>query len=374
MRYAVLTVAALAAACSDLRPRGLDLPPEMDHSALAPVALTGQVLTSDSALGLPGRIEVVGRNVVVVDQAADSIIHVLDRTDGNLIRSFGRRGGGPGEYQGVWSVAAVPGSDDEFWIWDVGSRRLTHVDLGEDFVDGGGPGERSVNVAAEVPILDPVLVEDRWVAVGFMEEGRFAFLDHDGNMVGTGGALPPGDDELPASVRQQVNQSSLAAKPDRSLLAVVTRHFDRLEIYRPDGTLVVSRTGPFDIQPEYEVRMAEGRRPGIASGGDLRFGYVGVAATDDRIYALFSGRVRAGFPPGEAVYAEYVHVYDWEGTLLGALKLDAPSLSLAVDPAGEALYALRYDPVPAVVRYPLGEVFTEGAAVAAVPGVERGDD
>lgn len=89
-------------------------------------------------------------------------------------------------------------------------------------------------------------------------------------------------------------------------------------------------------------------------GLDLRFGYVAVAATDDRIYALFSGRITAAFGR-EAPYGEYVHVYDWNGEMQGVLKLDRASVGIAVDPEGEALYATTEDPRPAVRAYSLRE-------------------
>ena len=358
MKRSIAVVVGFVAAlpgCADLTPRGRDLPAEVDHETLAPVQLGGEVLGEGTELGLPFPFRVVGEHVVIADRASDAVIKVLDRHDGTLVRSFGRQGAGPGEYEGIWSLATVPGAADEFWIWDVGLRRLTHVDLGDDFAGGGEPGDRSVNVMTEVPVLDPVLMGDRWVTLGFLETGRLAYFTGGGELMQTVGALPPGDDDLPAAVRQQVNQSYLAAKPDRSLLAVATRHFDRLEIYRPDGTMVVRKVGPFGIEPTYEVRIRDDNA-GMATGSDLRFGYVGLAATDERIYALFSGRTRAGFP-GEANFGEYVHVYDWDANLLGVLELDAAAISLDVDPENRTLYTLRHNPTPAVMRYSLEGLF-----------------
>lgn len=363
MRYTAAFLLLGVVGCSDLVPEGIREPAELDHSALRPVALRSEVLGGHGELGIPFGLKLVGEHAVLIDQAADSVIHVLRKSDGGLVRSFGRRGGGPGEYRGVWSIAPVREARDEFWIWDVGLRRLTHVDLGEDFVDGKGPGEQSVNVSAEVPLIDPVRLDSLWVALGFLESGRLAYFDQEGRLVRTAGETPPLDEDVPASVRQHVNQSYLAARPDGSSLAVVTRHLDRLEIYDRSGRLVVSRPGPFGFKPHYEVREREGNAV-MASGAGLRFGYVGLAVTDQRIYALFSGRTRIGFP-GAANMGEYVHVYDWSGNLDQVLRLDAAVAGIDVDETERALYAVRHEPVPALVRYDLQETLGPSRRLAS---------
>ncbi|NIU77657.1 MAG: hypothetical protein GWN71_30125, partial [Gammaproteobacteria bacterium] len=90
---------------------------------------------------------------------------------------------------------------------------------------------------------------------------------------------------------------------------------------------------PFDFEPVFEVGRKNGQ-PSLATGADLRFGYVDVATTEDRIYALFSGQTRGGAPPGRAVFGLYVHVYDWTGQLREVLELDRPAISVAVTEDG----------------------------------------
>ena len=91
--------------------------------------------------------------------------------------------------------------------------------------------------------------------------------------------------------------------------------------------------------------MKDGERgAALATGENLRFGYVDVAVATDRIYALFSGRTRAGHPE-DAVYANQVHVFDWSGALLSVLHLDADAMvEYVLILSGEELYdILAYD-------------------------------
>jgi hypothetical protein len=90
----------------------------------------------------------------------------------------------------------------------------------------------------------------------------------------------------------------------------------------------------------------------MASGEDLRFGYVDATGTSSRLYGLYSGRAR-GEIPGDAFYGTFVHEYDWEGRLRRVFKLDAYAIGIAVDPEGRTLYVSRLYPTPAILRYRL---------------------
>lgn len=352
---ATLAAAVFAAACSDLTPRAVDGPPEMDHSRFHPVSVAGEVLYEGDGLALPTRVAIVGDHLVLIDPAADSTVVVLRRSEGAIVRTFGRRGGGPGEYEGVWSIDPVPGSSSQFWIYDLALRRLTHVDLARDFEDGARPGMRSINLVADATIVDPIWIDTMIVSLGFFTEGRLGIFDAHGHFRRTVGDLPaiPGDG-VPPTVIQHAYQSTLRSHPDRTLLAVASRHADRVVIYGLDGSVVAAPKPPFGFDPVFRVEVTRGN-PVMATGPDLRFGYIDLATTASRIYALFSGRTRAGFP-GEASYGEYVHVYDWSGGLVSVLKLDGAALALAVDPADETLYAVRHYPSPAVIRYALPRI------------------
>lgn len=332
---------------------GRDEPGELDHSGLDVQPLEGRTLYADSSLGLAGNFAVLEDKLVVLDVYGDSAIHVIRRSDGEPLHRFGRRGQGPGEFDGARSADPVPGRDDAFWVFDAALMRLTLVELTSN--NGVATVNRDVfvNLDANTTLLDPVLVDDGFVSAGFFSDGRLGRFDAKGKLIETVGEVPEttvGD--FPAVVRQQAYQPKLRPNPSRTMLVLATRHSDQLELYRIDGTPIRRVYGPFRFEPTSFDMGQRGEWIGMVPGTDLRFGYVGVAATDDRIYALFSGRTNGAFER-EAPYGEYVHVYDWDGEFHGVLKLDRASLSIAVDPDGEELYATTEDPQPAVRVYSL---------------------
>ena len=329
---------------------GYGEPPEMDHSPFDPIALASETVTDADFLALPSQIEVVGPNLVILDAASDSAVAVVRREDGALVRRFGRRGEGPGEFSGAWSIERVPGDDLDFWVYDVALLRLNRIDL-DLAIRGENPVVEMIRLDADARVLDPVWLDTMVVGVGFFASGRLALFNAEGRLLRRVGAEPPGSDNVPIPVRQHAFQSKLKANPSRTRLVLATRHADVIEIYDPDGTRIAAPTPLFGFLPRFEVRDRRGEAV-MATGDDLRFGYIDLATTDDRIYALFSGRTRRGFP-GVANFGEYIHVFDWQGELKGVYRLDSEAISIAVDPAGGALYAIRHAPSPAIVRYPI---------------------
>jgi len=90
--------------------------------------------------------------------------------------------------------------------------------------------------------------------------------------------------------------------------------------------------GPLPVERRFEVQTSAGR-PTMATGSDLRFGYIDVTASAGHIHALFSGCTRAGFPDS-ANFGRFVHVFDWNANFEWAFEMDAAVLTIALDRDG----------------------------------------
>lgn len=332
-------------------------PPGLDHAELRPASPVGEVLVADEAYGIPLDLALVGPHLVLLDGAGDPAFHVLRPSDGRGLSSFGPDGEGPGEFRGAWSLDPVPG-EEAFWTFDIALQRLTRVSLR----DGRPAGELSRS-----PVVDlqaPVLVNDavwtgpaRILASGHFGEGRLGRFDGEGRFLGSTGPLspvPPAVEDAPPAVLQQAFQGRLARTRDGSRLALGVRQAGRLEIFDGSGRAADTARVPFPFPPRFEVARSE-RGPVMATGDDLRFGYIDVAVAGGRIYGLFSGRTRGGWEDGRAALGRHVHVFRRSGELEEVLELDADAIALAVDPEAGWLFAARHLPTPAVLRYPLSE-------------------
>jgi hypothetical protein len=346
-REAARTVCALllvaGAACGDAsQVRTVPVSAVAEERALVPEVF----FTSDS-LGSPRALTVAGGLLVVGDGLGRFPLWIVSRESPRRHLPFGRRGSGPAEIRSPWSLATEP-SGDAVWVYDMGMRRMSRVDVSTD-----RPAvTRTFLVNVPQPVTGPQFLSDStFASPGFLAAGRVAEFDTRGNPVRSFGPVPPGDPDIPAHVRQHAYQSTLRVKPDRSRVVLATRHADQLEIYGAGGELVRTVKGPSGFTPAYESRR-RGVQEQMVSSPDLRFGYISLAVTDRWIIALYSGHSRRE-RPGWAHYGDVLHVFDWDGTLRRVLPLSFPSLAIAVDPGGRTLYAARENPVPAVLRYPL---------------------
>ena len=326
--------------------------PPVDDLGPPPVtrlAPSGSVLYDGEVLAMPTQIAVSSGRIVLVDGFAERPIHVLDAA-GHYLRGLGRSGEGPGEFEGPRAVEPADGGEG-FWVFDAALSRLTLV---EPERWGAIPASERVTLPVHSPSLVTNLVRipnGGYLAAGFFGEGRLGHFTDDGAYEGASGSIPGSSVEAPPEVLQHAYRGTLKADPSRSRLVLANRHAGFLEVFTSDGESVRRIDGPFPFEPVFQVKQGE-RGPSLATGEDLRFGYVDVATTTERIYALFSGRTRAGHP-GEAVYGRDVHVFDWEGTLREVLHLDADAMAIAVDPEQHRLLVVRHLPTPALLSYAL---------------------
>jgi hypothetical protein len=317
-----------------------------------PTRLQGEVIATGDYLDQPSRVAVVGDRLVVLDRSAP-MVHVF-AMDGERLTSFGQKGDGPGEYRSARHVQLDAHDPRAAWIYDLSLLRMTRVRFGQAPV----PEVREmVNLHGGGGVyLHPAWLTDSTLVVSAIAprhpDGRLLLTDRTGEVIRTIGQTPthPGAASIPTTVLQHAYEGPVTVRPDRSRFAIAARLSDRLEIYGADGAQLAQVTGSTGFLPAFEVNeRAEG--VSMALGDDVRAGYVDMASTDDRIYALFSGAV--GMQGGNTFAGREVHVFDWSGKMLARLALDAPGYSVSVTPDEKQLFTLRHEPEPAVVRYRL---------------------
>jgi hypothetical protein len=313
--------------------------------------IQGVVHHQGEHLGMPVSLTAFGNTMVAIDRFADRTVHVVDLGTGNLRGSVGREGEGPGEFKVAYSIDRIANTD-EVWIFDAGTQRLTRVDL--TALDSDRAWAREfVSLRGSGRVMSPVhTATGEVLAVGFFPEARFGVFDQKGVQVDSRGVLPEWSEPIPPGVLQQAFRGTIKSDPARQRFAVGARHAGLLEIFDASGQKLARARVPVEFEPRFTVNVREDRRPSMGSGNDLRFGYVDVATTEAHVYGLFSGRVRGEYPKS-ATYAQEVHVFDWAGRLETVIHLDSDAIAIAVDERDESLYAIRHDPLPAIMRYEL---------------------
>lgn len=352
---AIMTIVVVLGGCADNRRESQGIEPPEQHSLLEPVSLRGEILTDTLTLGSPGGVLPMNDFVVVQDSRATHAVQVFDAS-GGVVTTAGTRGEGPGEFMAPWGISRRPGHPDEFWVYDLRLNRTTPFDL-QALVDRrwSSADAAPVRLGASVNIGSPHWLNDStMVALNSMfaeTEGRFAFFRSDGSLMRTAGEPPPGDERISPFIRQQAHGGDIAVHPRRSVFVLASRYGGKLEIYHQDGTFERRLSVPMPFEPDYSA-APDGLN--MVRGANFRHGYIGVDATENHIYALFSGRSSEAYPDN-ANFAEYVHIFTWNGDLLRVLRLDADASSLAVEETERRLYVTTIEPYPRLIAYDLDE-------------------
>lgn len=322
--------------------------------------LAGKLIATGDYLDQPGQMVVAEDRLVVLDRSAP-MVHVFG-LGGAHLGSLGQKGEGPGEYRSAVHVQQDAKDPRDVWIFDRTLGRMTRLRFGQAPLP---ELQEVVSLNAGTGVfLHPVWLGDTALVVSAISptrsDGRLLLTNRAGGVIRMIGKPPrhPGSASIPTTVLQHAYEGPLTVRPGQSHFALATRQADRLEIYRADGTQVAEVVGSTGFLPAFEVReRAEG--VSMATGEDLRAGYVGLASTAHHIYALFSGRLRSE-AGANTFFGREIHVFDWSGKKVARLGLDELAVAIAVTPDGKQMFAVRHDPEPSVVRHALPDLPTGG--------------
>ena len=311
---------------------------EFTHAEFELSTVVGEVLNQSPAIGMPWDLEVSDSILWIADASGDPMVHAVDVNTGGLIRSLGRRGGGPGEFDGqVFGLSVrqgdVPGS---VWAYDLEPKRLTRLDVGAssstdyDIISLTSPGTviRAFWVGADIIM-----------GTGTTAQDRFVRFDSAGLLVDEISGVLVGDSSVPEAERAKVSfTGAQGCEHGNQGFAVIYFSIGRIELYDAQGALRRVAAVPYPSDAQFAHDPHRNRWSQIQ---DRRW-YVSCTGTVDHLYALFSGRRYDAFDPysPEADVGRFIHIFSWDtGALVGVLKLDRAVSALSMNGDGSVLYA-----------------------------------
>lgn len=328
--------------------------------------------SSNALRGVASDFAVRGDRIVLLDMFADSAIVVFD-TAGNLIRRLGARGDGPSEVRNLTHVD-IPG--DTATLWDAGHRRLYRLVLSE-------PESELMTVPIPPPsngVIDRAFARGGgYVGTGLTYEGVY-FEWPSADTIGRWRAEQSRIlRELPEMRRFMASAAFSTIKPDRTRLAV--GHLDTGELLIVDlnegVVLFENRVGAWPV--EWETIDRGGGNVQHRLAAESLLGYARVKEADQSVAALFVGKPRKEAQLQMSFDARDVHIFDWDGNLQAAYRLDRPVTDIEV--RGRKLFGLIAEPIPQLVVWTLPKEIPEmayggcnGPSSSPVAGIEDDQD
>ncbi|MBL0938034.1 MAG: hypothetical protein IBJ03_04010 [Gemmatimonadaceae bacterium] len=304
------------------------------------------MISEDDGLSRPSRIIVINGKLVVLDRGADHVVRVYDVSKGARIATFGRRGQGPGEFEGAWDLFRSA-SSHTMWVLDVSLRRVTELTLDSLLSSQRYRGDAHITLSGEGSLESLRLFGDRgFMGTGSYSRGRLAEYSRTGSFLRVVGMIPRDAPRWAPVVAQDAFAARLGNYDVADRVVVAYRWTDRLEVLDSQGTPLAAMDRPLGFEPI----ISDQSTSRAAFTLDSRRAYLSTVSTDSHVCALFSGRTEREAGKANS-FGRDVLIFASNGRLRRILRLDADVLAIAIDDTARELYALAHDPAPRILRY-----------------------
>ncbi len=165
-------------------------------------------------------------------------------------------------------------------------------------------------------------------------------MNSNGKLISLKGELPiPDDKDIPYYIHAQAYQSYMCLKPDRTRLAINSRHCNLLEIYTTSGDIVQSVYTGKPYKPLYEVSEA-GESLVCGFSEETTLGYIGITCDDEYIMGLYCGKSFSAVST-LSNYGIEIHIADWNGKVLDKFLLEKPLSCFYYYPEENSIYGFH---------------------------------
>ncbi len=229
------------------------LHPEKTVQFIEELSLDQEDADGNVVLYRPGSFAVDDRGYIYMAEMQDNVFKVFN-PEGNLVKTFGSKGGGPGEFQSISSIGFTPGG--RFIVTDFQANRTSIFDRDGNFIKDFKWTRRFVTML--------LVKADSYVTTEYVhEEGdsvqaqvHVVELNFDGKVLrsyGTFtnpriGTVSMGEMMLAIGVPQSP-QSIFEGDPERFLLYHCLNSEYRIDVYDAEGKLVRVIDRPYKLLP-----------------------------------------------------------------------------------------------------------------------------
>ena len=299
------------------------------RSEINEVELTGKRWYISESIGKAFAIYHCDNYIILRNDISNTKLTAIQLNCTKKIYNFGKWGEGPFELINPGPIITHSSSID---VFDGAKMSFLNFDI-TTIDDGSSLPIKTLfktNVNGIISILP--LEDSLYIASGVFPDGQLCVIDKDGNPVKYLGKYPSEIDnkgKVPFHILGMAYQSSMCKQPTNKRFALATRYGEIIQIYEWDtknshaDELYVRN----NFAPELTTKDIDGT-PNFIPNNKTKWGYLSLDATDEYIFALYSGRLQN---PENVFYAgNQIHIYDWNGKLIYKVNVDYDLISIVI--------------------------------------------
>ena len=277
--------------------------------------------------------------IILTTANSNSCFHIIDTDSGNLIKSWGHRGRGPGEYLSIGRQISV--NDSSLFFSDNGRKKIYTIPI-NDLLSSDYEQNNGLDYPYTIDFRPSkfLALNGNIVCLGAIKDMRFGLLDEK-----TGRIIPHDNyymlhsEFIEGIYIGSVYQSIMQSNPLGDSFVISLLSSDYFEIFNiSDNRVIRVYEHQNAIMPQVHIKSKLGTEYTIDYDNSIA-GNVGVTTTNDKIYFLYSDTSYSEYSAKDE--AKYIKVYNWKGEHIKDLILPfAVSRIIATD---NLLYCIKQD-------------------------------
>lgn len=306
-------------------------------------------------LGKVGPLIATADRLYGVDFLLDTCLYCINPAE-NTLQRFGTKGQGANEFLYPGSLQYV--DENTIGVFDVRLRKYSEIDCQSGFK----PTMQSPKLGERLSFYAKKLPDGQYIGIGPYDDGMFTLFDTSGVARKCFYEYPYRDTDeksIKNALRAMAYQGIFVSNPSKDKLAFSASHGEILHFYQwKEGNLELIRK----IENQYPDYLPDesGNSLSAAMKKENRFGYISLYATDQYLYALYSGEtMKSCLENNKEHDGDQITIFNWEGEEVKTLKLDIRCISIAVTPDDKILYGIANNPDPELERFDLNSIFGE---------------
>ena len=239
--------------------------------------------------------------------------------------------------------------------YNLRSKQLSETRLGDVRTRSAEPETNTIQLPDSLKTLRAVRAGDYVVATGLYSAGKYMLFDMQDQSVSYHLSYPehPAYPEIGENTKAILYASTvLKIRPDNQAFVCGDMYSGNIEFCRITNGRIEQIASYCYHHPK--VYITEGENPNVAYSRDNRFGFTDICVSEDRVYAIYSGRI---YRNNEQTFQQCRTLleYNWEGRLLNSYDLDVSLNNIAYNQVENAIYAIGADPETSLFRISIAE-------------------
>ncbi len=301
-------------------------------------------------VGYGGPLTFYQGTIVGVDlsPAMQPFFHIKPTASRQTLLRFGNKGQGPNEFLMPHSIQRM--NNQTIGIFDISSKTFNEFQIPNE------QEELKIDRKTEIKSsLYQVIKTSFNQYIGLsIKKDMFLLMDSTGTPVNTFFEYPYKDNsERELAFRAHAYQGTLTANPSKNKFVYSSFQGEIIHFYtiEKNNIKLINK-----IEKEYPLyRKRDDNYEGVIVDKNNTVGYISTYATDQFVYAIFSG-IKTSELKSINFEGQILRIFDWDGTLVKEYGLDVPCSYLCVSDDDSKIWAVASNPNITTVLFDLRNI------------------